>query len=153
MTAKVKVDFQTQWEQFFIGVYENKDTYIIVQNTPSSQNPSGFWNPFRVEVVKNTRGQLSRFTKEIFKEIKKPVAFSQAMRDLPQPLLLRLRKEGHNYFAAAMLEGAEKPQWVDLEKVISLRQKGNLIIGFYQGRKVPGESTVTIDWVKIETPE
>lgn len=153
MTAKVKVDFQTQWEQFFLGLYENRDSYIIVQNTPGNQNPSGFWNPFRVEVVKNTRGQLSRFSKEIFKEIKKPVVFSQAMRDLPQPLLLRLRKEGRNYFAAAMLEGGENPQWVELEKFTSLHQKGNLIIGFNQGRKVPGESTVTVDWVKIETPE
>lgn len=154
MTAKVRVDFQTTREKVFMGLYDSKDNYTVVQNTHQRDDGSSYYNPFRVEVVKNARGQLIRFEKEIFPRIKiadKP--FSEVMKHLPQPLLLRLRKEGHGYFAGAMLEGAEKPEWVELEKVTSLTHKGNLVIGLYQMERVPGESTVTVDWVKIETTE
>jgi hypothetical protein len=156
MTAKVRIDLQTSEEKFFLGVYDAKDNYIVVQNTHSSRDGWGYFNPFTVEVVKNSGGQIVRFEKEIFPRIKmKDAPFSVVMRQLPQPLLLRLRKEGRSYYAAAMLEKAENPQWVELEKITSLSQKGGLVLGLYHRYRgyVTGEATVNVDWVKIETPE
>ncbi len=156
MTAKVKVDFQTSEEKVFLGLYASKDNYIVVQNTHSSRDGWGYFIPFSVEVVKRARDQVVRFEKELFPRIKlKDKPFAEVMQQLPQPLLLRLSKVGHSYIGGAMLEGAEKPQWVELEKVTSLNPSGNLAIGFYHRYRgyVTGESTVAVDWVKIETPE
>jgi len=156
MTAKVRVDFQTSEEIVFLGVYDSKENYIVIQNTESPKDGWGYFSPFRVEVVKDTRGKVVRFRKNLYPRISiKDKPFAEVMQQLPQPLLLRLRKQGHSYFGSAMLEGAEEPKWVELEKVTSLTQKGNLAMGFYHRYRgyVTGESTITFDWVKIETLE
>ena len=47
-------------------------------------------------------------------------------------------------------DGTES-DWIEHEKFTVLRPKGNLAIGIYQSQRVPGETTLNIDWIKIKT--
>ncbi len=155
MTAKFTIDLQTCVEKPFFGLYDNKDSYIILQGVPWT---SGNWSDtgnFAIEIEKNTRGRKSSFKKGIFStgRVRKGYRFSEAMKAMPQPLLFRLRKKGRSYFGAAKLAGVEEPKWVELEKITALRAKGSLVLGVYQSGKCSGETTAIIDWVKIEIVE
>ncbi|MEW6387067.1 MAG: VWA domain-containing protein [Thermodesulfobacteriota bacterium] len=152
LTAKVKVDFQTQQERVFLGLYENNQDFLLVQNEPLY---GWAWlrpEKFTVELVKNARGQTNKFSWVIFKDFKQG-PYKESANSLPQPLLLRLRKEGRTFIGEAMLEGTSKPEWVKIGKFTILAPKGKPVFGFYQSEKVPGESTAVFDWVKIEAVE
>jgi len=72
---------------------------------------------------------------------------------MPQPVYVRLRKEGRRYFVAIKPVEAFESKCVEMEKMTALRAAGNLAMGLYQASEVTGESTVTIDWVKIQVME
>ena len=154
MTAKFTIDLQTLAERPFFGLYDDKDNYILVQGIPwTGGNWSDIGN-FDIQIAKNSQGKMSNFQKNIFSTGRvKNYRFSESIKAMPQPLILRLKKSGRSYFGAAMLKGQEEPQWVELEKVTALRAKGLLVIGLYQAKKTAGETTTNIDWVKIETAE
>jgi len=155
ITTKFTIDLQTQAEIPFLGIYDDKDSYIILLGYGAT---GGNWynRPiFNIRIVKRMHGKESKFTKKLF--FGKPMGsmetfrFSEAIKTMPQPILFRLKKKGRSYFASAMLEKAKHPRWVELEKVTALRAKGNLVLGIYQAKRVSGETTITFDWVKIET--
>ena len=52
-----------------------------------------------------------------------------------------------------MLESMDKPKWVEVEKLTSLRAKENLVFGIMQTGATKGETMVNVDWVKIETKQ
>jgi len=70
-----------------------------------------------------------------------------------QPILLRLEKKGHAYISSIKLNGVKKPAWFSLGKLSLLRAKGGLSFGVYQATKAEGETSIHVDWVKIEVPE
>lgn len=149
LTAKVKVDIQTVHEHVFLGLYENRQEFLVLQNI-HIRNMSGTPHTLGMELVKSARGHISKFSKEFYRV---GWNYLKDVKNLPQPLLLRLRKVGRTFFGEAMLEKAKKPQWMEIGKFTILRPKGKVAIGFYQSTKVSGESTATFDWVKIEVPQ
>ena len=154
MTAKFTIDLQTGAERPFLGLYDNKDSYIVLHGIPWAGGNWGDIGNFAIEIEKNSRGRKSSFKKNIFSTGRvKGYRFSEAMKAMPQPLLFSLRKKGRSYFGAVMLQGAKEPHWVELEKITTLRAKGALVFGIYQSGKVSGETTAVIDWVKIESSE
>ena len=155
MTAKVNVDFQTIAERVFLSLFEDKDNFITVHTLPTDGNYySGY---LYIEEKKFSKGAETAFRVGIWDGFKEGTTYAspaKGFKNLPQPILLRLRKEGRSYFGAAMLEGAESPKWFELEKLTVLRAKGNLAIGLYQARgDIRGETPVVFDWVKIETKD
>ncbi len=71
------------------------------------------------------KGKVARFEKRIWGDADAdPYNFDDSMKALPQPIVLRIRKEGRKYWPGIMLEGEEKPKWVDLGAFTILRQKG-----------------------------
>jgi len=154
MTAGFKIDFQTMQERAFIGLYENKDSFIVLHTVLGDWRGAGTFAYVDAEIVKYTKGQATHFNNRLWTVqatgSDDPRSFAQAAKDFPQPLLLRLKKQGRSYYASGQLAGAKEPTWIELEKVTALRAKGNLAIGLYQAGDTRGETTMTVDWVKIE---
>ena len=151
MSAKFEVDYQTQNERPFIGLYQDPENYLVVQTKAIAW---GTFSIFYIEAIRMAKGKAARFEKRIWesKEVN-PYNFDDSMKTLPQPIVLRIRKEGRKYWPGIMLEGEEKPKWVDLGAFTILRQKGQPAVGLYQAEKVEGESTAMVDWLRIEVPE
>ena len=49
------------------------------------------------------------------------------------------------------MEGTEEPKWVKLNKLTLLQPKGRLAFGVYQSKQASGETSLTVEWIKIET--
>ena len=147
MTAKVSIDFQTTYEQILLGLYDSPDSHIVTL-VRCDYTAACF-----VESLKNSKGNVSQFSREFWQK-GQPGVYSEIMKTLPQPLVLRLRKEGRSYYGGVMAAGAEEAVWHELEKLTDLRGRGRLAIGVNQGWDgVKGETPVVFDWVKIETIE
>jgi hypothetical protein len=158
ITAKVKIDLQTAQENVFLALYDDKNNYLGIWGIGSTKEQSSFETKalFDIGILKKENGELKRFYKPLWSSDvlhPKGYIFSEVIRRMPQPLLLRLQKKGRSYTASAMLEGAVSPRWIEMETFTMLRNEGNLGIGFYQRSEVSGESTANFDWVKIETIE
>ena len=151
MTAKLKIDFQTGKELFFLGIYQDKNNYIVGSTWSLA---TGNWpSILYVSATKRSKGKDKRFQKAPWFIAKAHPSFSEAASLIPQPILIRLRKTGRNYFVSLMLENMDTPKWFDVEKLTLLRAKGNLVFGLLQSSETEGETTVNVDWVKIEVPE
>jgi Ca-activated chloride channel family protein len=144
MTAKMDISFQTGQELIFLGLYESPDRYLIADAMLID-----YGHELRIELQKNLKGKIMKFDKKIFRaEFRGPIG--EGMKKMPQPILLRLRKDGRDYYGGIRLEKAEKPEWIEVGKLTLMRQKGSLIVGIYQKYRVHGETNVKFDWVKIE---
>jgi len=149
MTAKFTIKYQTAQERPYLALYQDAKNYIEV--LASAYFPYGMRPAPHVvlEARKISKGKVSSFAQPIWMG-----SFEGSFSEpIPQPIILRITKKGRSYYPAAMLEGAEKPKWVELEKLTVLRHKGTPAVGLYQAKKVGGESTMKVDWVKIETLE
>lgn len=153
ITAKFSVEFQTGAEMAVIGIVDSKQDYLAVA---LRANVLTFPNRAFLDLlgVKRSKGKDKTATRQLWPlgNVSRP-EFADVAKDLPQPILLRLQKQGRSYIGSARLEGAKKPQWVVLDKFTILRLKGVVSLGFYQGKITNGESTAFIDWVKIEVPQ
>jgi len=161
MTAALSVDFQTAQEAPFLGLYQDEKNYIVVQPRAYTCGNWGDRLCFVVEEVKSAKGKVSRFVKRLiwekgdFENFK----FAEAAQTIPQPITLRIVKEGRKYRGGILWSqtDAETKQtnedWIDLENFTVLREKGVPALGIYQTQNSNGESTATVDWIKIETPE
>jgi von Willebrand factor type A domain. len=149
MSAKVTVNFQTKQERIFLGTYENPDNFILVLTEECSDRGSSAAY-CHVGVIKNSQGKSVPSRKRFWESnIQGP--FSESIKALPQPLLLRIRKEGTSYIGGIMMEANKEPKWIELDKLTLLRPKGNLVIGLYQNYAGEGgETPVCFDWVKVE---
>jgi len=152
ITARISLELQTAWEQFFVGLYEDQENYLVAA-VHGPERASHF--RLILSSIKASSGTTSAFDLSLDKLVP-PVynnnPYSQFADSMPRALQVRLSKEGRSYTAAIKLEGVEDEQWMEAEKLTLLRQKGTLAIGFYQARAVSGESFAEVDWVKIETP-
>lgn len=153
ITGKIRVDFQTKKERPFMALYQDKDNVVYISLWESEWSAAGEKAKIGLSFTKISKGKATQFTEKIWmKKSDDPnLHFSDAAKEMPQPLILRLQKKGRRYLAAAMLENAEKPEWVEVEAFTLLRQKGNLAIGFFQDEdaKGSGESTVVFDSIRI----
>ena len=90
--------------------------------------------------------------------------FLKGARDNIKAIYIRLKKSGRSYVASVKVEGdlttadGAEPQWVELQKLSSLRAPGNSLIATFRQEKFThpgynvqgGESISAIDWIKIE---
>lgn len=161
LSATMKVDFQTEYERAFVGLYQDAKNFIIVQPVAFH---CGNWSNrlcFGVEAIKATKGKTSSFFKRLIweKGFEGGFKFSEAAKTIPQPLQLRLVKEGRKYRAGVRWNVTDpktkttSEQWLDLENFTLLRQKGKPAVGIYQTQNSNGESVAVVDSVKIEVAE
>ncbi len=148
MTTQVRADAQTMEENLFFGMYGDKNNYILAK--------AAFWKAdfernaaCNLHTVKSSRGKISYFHRNAWYS-KQRGSFVEQMKKFPNPFLLRLEKKGRSYTVSMKLHG-DDAKWIEMEKLTSLRAKGQLAIGLYQNKQVQGESIVFIDWVKIES--
>jgi len=156
-TIKLNIDFQTQTERVFFGLYDDKENSIINQLW-SEYGPSysgGDWWRLMAARTKMLKGEVTNSQAEIWHSARNRgqadgINTSMAMA---QPILVRFEKKGRTYISAIKLEGVEEPKWIDLPELKLLRQKGNLAFGVFQASQGAGETTLTVDWIKIESIE
>ena len=158
LTAKFSVEFQTWYERAFVGIFDNRNNYLEI----SLQSIVGEYGlnrypAFDVVGVKRSRGNDKKVSRRLWRgpntgDYSNVGNFAEGTKAFPQPVLLRLSKQGRNYVGSVMMEGAEEPAWLNLDSFKILRQKGTVAIGLYQTQEVKGEAAINVDWVKIETP-
>lgn len=149
-TMKFNMGYQTGREAAFFGVYNDKANYITGITYSWSYYEGIRGARMYLGGEKNTRGNLKSFYRVLWGGAGgKPFT----MEKPPNPFILRLTKKGRTYIPAVLTQGIPKAKWVEHERFTVLRQKGNLAFGIYQGQKVSNETTMMIDWVKIETLE
>lgn len=151
---KLKMDLQTNREQFFFGIHADGQNYIgAILNNQTGGNWSNIAY-FGSNSVKAANGTKTNFHQWFWNSDKlNPYRFSDAAQLMPQPVYVRLRKEGRSYFVAIKLGDDFESKFVEMEKMTALRASGNLAMGLFQANEGTGESTVTIDWVKIQVME
>jgi len=155
ITAKFSVEFQAGRERTFIGIVENGDNHLEIA-VQAVIVPWGNNAKAAIDVVglKRSKGKTKVTTRRLWFSGRNidPNNFVGETKGFPQPILLRLQKQGKSYIGSAMLEGAK--EWVVLDKYSILRRlKGSVSLGFHQSAKTTKESTAKIDWIKIETLE
>lgn len=154
-TARFSVDFQTVQERIFFGLYDDKDNYMVgeLSTGMGSCYPGGSRSMhLYLTPTKAVRGKVTTGGNEVW-SIKRcdKYTFNVGMAQ-GQPFVLRLEKKGRSYISSIMMEGDEEPKWIEVPGMKLLRSKGNLAIGLYQVKKGEGETSLTVDWVKIEVP-
>ena len=159
ITAKFSGKYQTGVERVFIGIFDDRDNYLEISLRAIAAEKNGYYTAtFDVAAVRRSKGNDKTTNRQLWKggDITapgyRPGPFSPGIKKFPQPVLLRLEKKKRSYIGSAMLEGAKKPTWVALDTFTILRQKGKVAVGLYQAGAVKGESTIRVDWVKIEVP-
>ena len=162
ITMRVKVTPQVQAETIALGIYHDKDNYILAR--PYFKD--GGWNSLLVylRIVSRSRGKPVSFDKMIWEgtasqQPGKNVEWEKEIKNLPQPMLVRLEKKGRSYVSMVKFEKAKKPVWIVSKKLTVLRSKGRPVIGYYSRDhdvyhpKWSGQGTIEIDWIKIETQQ
>ncbi|MCK4824716.1 hypothetical protein KA005_53685, partial [bacterium] len=150
MTARFRIDFQTAQERPFLGLYQDKNNFIEVRL--GAYMKYGV-DPFiRTELMKRFKGKNTYFQRDIWEGYSSVFATAM-MKELPQPIQLRVTKTGRTYQSSVMIEGLKKPQWIELEKLTILELNGKPILGVYQQKQTSGETIVKVDWLKLETVE
>jgi len=153
LTAKALMVPQTGYELFFTGIYDDKENYIIASY---STRMRGADYHLYFDAKKMSNGKPSSFRKVHTKlKLWNDEAKENFRSTYSIPIYLRLRREGRNYTVSYKFEGMDPEgneyQWTELEKLTSLRAKGNLVVGIHQQQQTPGETSVKVDWIKIET--
>ena len=147
-TMKLNVDFQSGQELVFFGLYDDKDNYLVNQLTTAyDQNHARHY--LFVSPTKTLKGKIVSSRNNIWGE-KKGDDLSPGLFEA-QPFLLRIEKKGRAYINSIKLEGIEEPKWIDFPELKLLRSKGNLAFGVFQSNQGSGETSLMIDWIKIET--
>lgn len=143
VTVKFKIDFATEVEKLSVGLYQDKDNWIAA-NVYSQRHSN-----IALSVQKMANAKATTFSRWLVYRNKDWNA--DRAKSLSQPQLLRIRKQGRSYLVSA--KWGDQENWAELQKVTSLRAKGNLVLGLMQYKAAPGETTLTIDSVKIEVPQ
>jgi len=151
-TAKITVDFQSRLEQVFFGLYADKENYLVsILNTGYDGNHGRHY--LFVSPTKASKGAITHNRAKVWGTErvanKSNDLFTPAMAK-GQPILLRLEKKGREYISSIKMTGVEKPEWNVLPGLKMLRPKGNIAVGVFQSHTKQGETTVKVDWIKIE---
>ncbi len=142
VTVKFKIHFATEVEKLSVGLYQDKDNWIAA-NVYSQAHGN-----ISLTVQKMAKAKLTTFHRYLLYRDQRWNA--DRAKSLSQPQLLRFRKQRRSYLVSA--KWGDQENWAELQKVTSLRAKGNLVLGLMQYKAAQGETTLTIDSVKIEVP-
>ncbi len=146
-TIKFSAPYQTGVEAPFLAIYEDGDNQIVATTNSWSYYEAIRGARMYLSSWKRSKGKESSFGKVIWGGASGE-AFSA--EQAPNPILLRITKKGRTYTPAFKLEGMKQTEWIEHEKLTSLRPKGSLAIGIFQLKKVNGETPMAVDWFKIE---
>ncbi len=152
--ATVEVDFalQTAREIFQFGAYDDPSNYVLAEVYSSGDGNYGWGLTLRIN--KQSGDTNSNFTVGIAGLGCNVCGADRQWRNfvamVPQPLTLQLVKEGRSLYARAKT-AAPDGQWVETEKVTSLRLSGDLTVNVAEYEDRDGEAYSKIDLVKIET--
>jgi len=152
-SAKVDIAMQTAVETFYFGVRDGPDSMIMVQLLSAGDQYYGWKLILRLEKIGG--GEVTTFDAEMASlgcnVCDADRMFRNFAATVPQPIEVRLVKEGRSFYAMAKLAGTDSP-WVSTEKATTLRASGNLTFGTTQYGETAGETYVEVDEVKIEVP-
>lgn len=156
-TAEINVDFQSDQDRVYFGLYDGKANYllnILSASSGSCYSGGSYAHHLTADVWKMASGKATNKKREIWQvpRCKDNGKLSEKLA-LGQPLLMRLEKKGRNYTFSAKMDGVDGSEYVVLDKMTLLRAKGTLAIGNYRNAKAPGENTLRVNWVQIETLE
>ena len=152
LSARCIVDVQTAHENLFPGLYEDMDNYIVAN---TSFNSTYYYEQAGMTsgAHKRAKGKDTTFNKDVWRHPNtKTTTVAEQATGLNTPFIVRLKKVGRSYYVSVLQEQENKAsEWVEMEKLTSLRAKGQFVLGFSLNKKVAGEGTAEIDWVKVET--
>jgi len=152
-TAKFNPDLQTNFEQFTLSLYKDKQNWIAASVGPvinNGQQGTGINTSF----VKESNGQPTSFEKWVLADDGlSGDAFIKGFSQRHPNVLIRLTKTDHDYTAGFNFSNGDPAKWIVLEKLTSLHADGKLMISFNQVADVKGESSVHVKEVKIEVPQ
>lgn len=148
-TVKLNIDFQSGHERIFFGLYNDKENYLVSVLSTNYDANSG-WHFLYITPTKALKGVVTSNQTNVW-HTKRNMDFNSGMAEC-QPILLRLEKKGRAYISSMKLEGVAEPKWLEMPGLKLLRAKGNIAVGVFQAAKGKGETTVKVDWVKIEAP-
>ena len=152
-TLKFNVDFQSGNEAIFFGLYENELNYLVnIITTVQGACVSGgsYRTHMYVTTSKATDGNIADNKQEVWNIPRCEGKYNELM-DKGQPILFQMKKEGRAYSAAIKMEGDEEPKWVEVPSLKALRAKGSLSFGLHQSRAGNGETSLIVDWIKVES--
>ena len=152
-TVKFSSEFLVGNESFFLALFQDKDHWTAATLKVRSETyvrglDVGLSRKSADEVV-NSAGSL------ILQECRPSCTqWNKFVSDnnLSQPIYLRLQRTGHDFVASSRLETSGPETWVTINKIASLSASGNLVIGFAQTSEGTGQTQVTVEWLKIESP-
>jgi len=154
INTRATMEIQTHYQSFFIGIYNEKENYIIA-NYFTDIYPAHYIIYQNIE--KMSAGKPTQFRGTVTnQDLYSAEASKKFLTYYSRPMLLRMKKEGRSFTVSFKYEGKDTEgkdfQWLELEKLSSLRAKGNLVLGLYQWNEdFSGETILKVDWVKIET--
>ena len=156
MTMQVRTRIQTEYESMVFGLHQDKQNYVVATATFYKYVYRGICD---IAAMKMVKGKKSVVGKTIYDNSGSTSTVAERFKSFPQPLLLRLEKRGRGYTVSYGFEYEDKKtkkkqlKWTSVGKLTSLRAKGQLVLGFHQREKVAGESSINVDWVRIDRNE
>lgn len=174
-TVRIKTSVATFRELYSLSLYTDKDTFLAGSVYLGVSRHAGniFLNVFARKAAKGKNTDFDRTLyfsptdlghDNVAQSIDKYTTQASSEVDA---VLLRMRKVGRSYYIAAKIEPGEgapdeyEPEWVELNKLTSLRAPGkSLMLSVGQqkynrksGHLSGGETLIDIDWFKIEVEE
>lgn len=171
-TVRIKTSVATFRELYSLSLYTDKDTFLAGSVFLGVSKHAGniFLNLLGRKAAK---GKHTDFNQALYfsptklghdNVAQKVDAYTAQASAEIAAVLLRMRKTGRSYFIAAKIEPGEKapdgfePEWVELNKLTSLRSPGKVLMlsagqqkfNRKSGHLSGGETLIDIDWFKIE---
>jgi len=148
ITVKMVAEFQTGRDMFQFGLFADPGSFLV----------TSFWGNgdccpvyLKLRTQKTSGGQTTQFENVVLKE---NLAFQEFADTIPQPITLKLIKQGRTYRSAVHFDGqkndAGEPVWAETDLVSVLRPPKQFVINASQWEPVAGESLFLIDSVTIE---
>ena len=151
-TVKFSSEFPLGNESFFLALFQDKDhwTAASLNAQPGQHNQS-----LDIGLSRKSSDEIVRSAGSLAAQVCIPCANWNKFiseKNLNQPIYLRLQRTGHDFVASSRLETSGPDTWVTTNKIASLSALGNLVIGFTQTSKGTGQTQVTVEWVRVESP-
>ena len=145
---------QTAREIFQFGVFDDETSYILAEVYTGGDKYHG-WN-LNLRIRKLAGGEVSEFAAGLASlgcnVCGSDRRFPNFAAMVEQPIIAQLVKEGRSLYARAQLSHPEA-EWVETEKVSTLRLKGDLIVHLAEYEDTNGETFSMVDLIKIETTQ
>ena len=148
MTMRVIPGIATFREAYSLALYKDKSNFLSATVYPATNRSGHAWlSVYGNKMNKGTNTEFSSddvyakkgFGDYAFESNSKPII--EWANSAIKAIQLRIRKEGRSYFVATKVEGepvepgGEKPDWVELEKLTSLRPPGKSLAIFLWASK------------------